>query len=144
MDSRYQTYRTTNINTVNRGKLVVMLFSGAISFLGKARMSIEKRDFYNKGKYITKAQNIVDELNFSLDMEKGEEIAQNLRSIYLFLTRYLSKANVKNDMEMLNRAISILETLKSAFDEIVTNPEYEEARILNRQEAAQNSIRRLV
>jgi flagellar protein FliS len=144
MDSRYHAYQAVNITTMNRGKIVVMLFSGAISFLGKARMAIEKKDHFTKGKYITKAQNIIDELNFSLDMQKGQEISKNLRSIYVFLSRYLTTANIKSDPAMLDRVMQILETLKSAFEEIVNNPKYEDAQVLNRQEQTQNSIRRLV
>jgi flagellar protein FliS len=77
-------------------------------------------------------------------MQKGQEISKNLRSIYVFLSRYLTTANIKSDPAMLDRVMQILETLKSAFEEIVNNPKYEDAQVLNRQEQTQNSIRRLV
>lgn len=144
MDARLQTYQKINVNTMNRGKIVVMLFSGAITFLSKAQTFARKKDYVQKGKYISKAQSIIDELNYSLDMQKGMEIAKNLRSLYLFLSRYLVQANTKNDPEMIQRAIKILETLKSAFDEIVNNPKYEEAQTINKRKMTENSIRRLV
>ncbi len=144
MDQRLQTYKQVNVNTMNRGKIVVMLFSGAITFLGKAKFYAEKNDFFNKGKYITKAQNIIDELNYSLDMDKGQEISKNLRSIYVFLSRYLTQANAKNDPQMLTRSIGILQNLKDAFSEIVNNPDYAEAQTVNKREMVQNAIRRWV
>ncbi len=144
MDQRLQAYKQVNVNTMNRGKIVVMLFSGAITFLSKAKLYAEREDYYNKGKYITKAQNIIDELNYSLDMDKGQEISKNLRSIYVFLSRYLTQANAKNDPSMLTRSIGILENLKSAFGEIVNNPEYAEAQSVNKREMVQNAIRRWV
>jgi flagellar protein FliS len=144
MDSRHNTYREVNVNTMNRGKIVVMLFSGAINFLNKAKEYIEQKDYFQKGKFINKAQNIIDELNYSLDMERGREISKNLRSIYLFLTRHLTQASIKNDPQMIAGAIKILTDLKSAFEEIVNNPKYEEARAINKKNVVQNSIRKLV
>lgn len=144
MDTRFQSYQQVNVNTMNRGKIVVMLYSGAITFLTKAKMFAQKKDFVQKGKFITKAQHIIDELNYSLDMQKGQEIAKNLRSVYLFISRYLVQANLKNDPDMIDRVIKILETLKSAFDEIVSNPKYAEALAVCKQEVTQHAIKRVV
>ncbi|MCD4651174.1 MAG: flagellar protein FliS, partial [Candidatus Cloacimonetes bacterium] len=52
MSNRFQTYKQVNVNTMNRGKIVVMLFSGAITFLSKAKMFADKKDYYQKGKFI--------------------------------------------------------------------------------------------
>ncbi len=142
MDNRFNTYKQVNVNTMNRGKIVVMLFSGAITFLNKARIYAEKKDFYKKGKFLNKAQNIIDELNYSLDMDKGNDIAKNLRSIYLFLSRYLNQANSKNDIQMIDKAIGILQNLKDAFAEILENPDYQDARNVSKREMAQHSIRK--
>eukprot|EP01156_Anaeramoeba_ignava_P005110 Anaeramoba_ignava/a244422_5.p1 GENE.a244422_5~~a244422_5.p1 ORF type:complete len:145 (-),score=7.40 a244422_5:154-588(-) len=142
MDNRFSTYKQVNVNTMNRGKIVVMLFSGAITFLNKARIYAEKKDFYKKGKFLNKAQNIIDELNYSLDMDKGNDIAKNLRSIYLFLSRYLNQANSKNDVEMIDKAIGILKNLKDAFSEIVENPDYQDARNVSKKEMTQHAIRK--
>ncbi len=144
MDNRYQAYRQVEVNTSNRGKIVVMLFSGAVTFLNKAKLSMEKNDFVNKGKFIIKAQNIIDELNYSLDMDKGKDISKNLRSIYIFLNRYLSQANVQCKPEMLDKAISILSSLKSAFEEIISNPEYSEAQEIKNKDQVQHSIGKIV
>ncbi len=144
MDSRLLAYKKVNVNTTNRGKIVVMLYSGAITFLNKAIIYSGRKDYFNKGKFINKAQNIIDELNYSLDMKKGKSIAKNLRGIYIFLGKHLTKANISNDSEMIEKAITILETLKSAFDEIVNNPKYSEAQVVNKQQVAEHAIRRFV
>ncbi|PID27498.1 MAG: flagellar export chaperone FliS [Candidatus Cloacimonadota bacterium] len=144
MNNRFQTYKKVNVQTTNRGKIVVMLYSGAITFLKKAIKASENNNFYDKGRFINKTQDIIDELNYSLDMEKGKEISKNLRSIYIFLTKYLSQANIKNDPEMIKKVIDILESLKTAFEEIITNPKYEEAQKINKREQTQHSIRRFV
>lgn len=144
MENRFQAYRQVDINTSNRCKIVVMLFSGAITFLNKAKHYMSQNDFVNKGKFIIKAQNIIDELNYSLDMEKGQEISKNLRSIYTFLNRYLSQANVQCKPEMLDQAIIILERFKSAFEEIASNPDYTDVKEIKNKAQVTNSIRKLV
>jgi len=142
MDNRYQTYRQVEVNTTNRGKIIVMLFSGAITFLNKAKGFMEKKDYENKSKFLIKAMNIIEELNVSLDLQKGQDIAKNLKSIYLFLERYLQQANFENDSAKIDKAVSILEKLKSAFEEILKNPEYQEAHDLNRKEQVENCIKK--
>ena len=142
MDNRYQTYRQVEVSTTNRGKIVVMLFSGAITFLNKAKSYMEKKDYANKSKFLIKAMNIVEELNIALDMQKGQEIAKNLKSIYQFLERYLQQANFENDPAKIDKAIKILDRLKTAFDEILKNPEYQEAQDINKKEQVESCIRK--
>ena len=144
MDNRYQAYRQVELNTANRGNIVVMLYSGAITFLNKAKMYMENKDYENKSKFLTKALNIVEELNVALDLQKGGEIAQNLKSLYLFLDRFLNQANIENDTHKIDKAIQILERLKTAFDEILKNPENLEAQSISRMEQAQNCIRKII
>ena len=144
MDPRFQAYRKVEVNTNNRGKIVVMLFSGAITFLSKTRNYMVEKDYENKNKFLTKALNIIDELNISLDMEKGGEIAQNLKTLYLFLIRYLHQANIENSLEKIDETIKILERLKSGFDEILQNPENLEAHDINRKEQTTTYIKKIV
>jgi flagellar protein FliS len=106
------------VTTVDRLKLVVMLYDGAISFLKTAIAHLEKNDFAGKGIYIAKAQDIIDELNNSLNVKEGGEIAVNLRKIYNFLYFYLVKANLARDSKMINEVINILSTLRDAWEQV--------------------------
>jgi flagellar protein FliS len=144
MDNRYQAYRQVEVNTANRGNIVVMLYTGAITFLKKTKVHIENKEYESKSKYMTKALNIIDELNIALDLQKGGEVAKNLKSIYLFLDRYLNEANFDNDLVKIEHSIQILDKLKSAFEEIIKNPEHQEAHNISRQEQVQNSIKKIV
>ena len=58
---------------------------------------MEARDYMGKGRNIQKALDIIYELNTVLNMEDGGEIAANLRSLYNFMTRHLTQANIKCD-----------------------------------------------
>ena len=104
-------YQETAITTHSRGHLVVMLYEGAIKFLKFANRAIEQNDPAAKGKYIARAQDIILELDNVLDMEIGGEIAENLRKLYLYMDQQLSAANVKQDSEIINEVIGLLEEL---------------------------------
>ncbi len=111
-------YQETSVGTQSKGKLVVLLYEGAIKFLKQAIRDIQRNDFMSKGKNIGKAQDIIMELNVVLDMEKGGELAQNLRSLYNFMNRRLGQANLKKDPDMIREVISILEDLNQGWKAI--------------------------
>ena len=117
----YMNYQKMQVTTVDRLKLVVMLYEGAISYLKTATQYLEKNDLANKGMYIAKAQDIIDELNNSLNMNEGGEIAVNLRKIYNFLYFYLVKANLSKNKKMIDEVINILSSLKEAWEQINLN-----------------------
>jgi len=144
MDNRYQAYRQTEMNTANRGKILLMLYSGAITFLNKAKVYMENKDYENKSRFLIKSLNIIEELNVSLDLQKGQEVAKNLKSIYHFLERYLSQANSENDPVKIDKAIQMIETLKAAFEEILQNPEHQEVQDINKKEQVGNCIKKFV
>ena len=112
------TYQEVAITTQSRGKLVVMLYDGAIKFLKLAIRELEAGNVQEKWNYIKKALDIIDELNAVLDMEAGGEIAVNLRSLYTFMTRHLNSANIKKDPEMIKEVIQLLEELNQGWKAI--------------------------
>jgi len=111
----FQTYQETAVSTQSKGRLIVMLYDGAIRFLRQAIAELERGDYIAKGKSITKAQNILFELNTVLDMQSGGEIAKNLRSLYNFMHRHLTEANVSKDTQRIREVIDILEELNQGW-----------------------------
>ena len=87
----------------------------AIRFLRQAIADIERCDYAAKGTHISKAQDILFELNTVLDMEQGGQIAQNLRSLYNFMHTHLAKANLRKDPQMIREVIAILEELNQGW-----------------------------
>ncbi|MHC4352788.1 MAG: flagellar export chaperone FliS [Planctomycetota bacterium] len=113
-----QAYQDTAVTTQSKGRLIVMLYEGAVKFLKLAIKEAEAENFEAKGNYINKAQDIITELNAVLDMDAGGEIAGNLRKLYFFMNDRLSKANAKNDPEMIREVISLLEELNQGWKAI--------------------------
>jgi len=123
----YDAYKSNEITTVSQGKLIVMLYEGAIRFLTIAKENIEnprKYDIVNSN--ILKTQEIISELMSSLNMEQGGKIAQDLLALYVYFKKRLLEANMKKDIQILNEVLKHLEELRNAWDEIektaVSNP----------------------
>jgi flagellar protein FliS len=93
----------------------VLLYEGAIRFLKKALQELGEDGVAEKGVYVGKAIDIIDELNYSLDMEVGGDMAMNLRRLYLFMTRHLNEAHVRNDPQRIREVIALLEDLNQGW-----------------------------
>ncbi len=113
-----EAYQNTAVTTQSKGRLVVMLYDGAIKFLKLAVKEMEAKNFEVKGKYLAKAQDIIFELNAVLDTETGGEIATNLRKLYVYMNTRLNEANIKLDAEIVQEVISLLEELNASWKAI--------------------------
>ena len=117
----YNQYKQTQITTANQGKLIVMLYDGAIKFLNIALDNMSPRTYDVVNNNIIKAQDIITELLLSLNMEEGGEISQNLFNLYMYFKRQLLEANIKKDAEIINQILKLLKELRDAWDQISAN-----------------------
>ena len=125
---QYQ-YMKTDITTADQAKLIVLLYEGAINFLNKAKDSIREGNVEGKCNNINRAQDIIHELSYSLEMKKGGEIAEKLWSLYQFMERHLVKAKVERDgTKKIDEIVSMLSTLNEAWSEILNRPEVKNIR----------------
>ena len=131
--SRYHDqYRKNQISTSSQGRLILMMYEGAIKFTSLAVESMSKGDVANQGKYIQKAHDIVNELSFALDFKKGGDVAPRLESLYQFALSQLTLANIKSDKKPLQAGLNILTPLLEAWTQL-----YEASTNTGQDEAAQ-------
>ena len=117
--SAQERYLEIKVRTATPGQLVSMLYAGASRFAKLARESLDAGDLEKTNHYILKTEAIIEELNYSLDMEKGGEIAKNLRSLYDFIMERLLTANVKKSKEILAEVIELLEDLQQTWNQML-------------------------
>ena len=109
-------YRKVDIVTADKGKLIVLLYDGAIDFIQRAKRSIRDKDIAGKCNNLNRAYDIIQELNFSLDMEAGGELAVTLRRLYLFMNRTLVQAKINRDgTKQMDEVIDMLRNLNVAW-----------------------------
>ena len=112
-------YTQTNIESIVHEatpyKLIEMLFKGAKDALAQAMGAIEREDFEAKSKKISKATEIILNLQTYLDQEKGGEIAENLNELYTYMAKVLIDANRTNDLEKLREILGLLDTVANGW-----------------------------
>ena len=114
----YGQYRQVQINTASPGKLILLLYQGAIKSLKKSIELIDRKEFGEKGDQLIKAQDIIMELNLALDMKAGE-ISDSLQQLYMYAYRKLVVANLEVDKEAIQEVITLLENLYQAWEQAV-------------------------
>ncbi|HEW92228.1 MAG TPA: flagellar export chaperone FliS [Thermotogaceae bacterium] len=110
-------YMENQIMTASPAKLIALLYDGAVDFIEKAKENIKAKDYISANENIKKAQDIIMELNLSLDIERGGEIAKNLRSLYNYFYRRLLEANVKKDTNILEEVKEFIKDLSDVWKE---------------------------
>lgn len=113
-------YRRTEIESRTPLELVVMLYDGALRNLEEARGAIERRDIPARKTAVSKALAIVAELQATLDMQAGAEIATSLDQLYTFVTTQIADGAVKNDVRAIESAVRVLSNLREGWTAIAT------------------------
>ena len=119
--NKLNAYRVNAVSTASAENLVVMLYDGAIRFLGMAIRAFEKDDplDFNLAVHsnITKTQAIIRELSRSLDVEKAGELGHSLISLYDYFDTRLQDANIRKDKAILEEIIERIGELRDAWSE---------------------------
>lgn len=108
----------TSVAEADPHRLIALLLAGACERVRLAEACLERGDPARKGKAIGEACAIVGHLNGSLDHEAGGEVAGNLSSLYDYVVRRLTEANLNNDAEALRECLSLLGEIETAWNAI--------------------------
>jgi len=123
-------YQTQAVFTASPGQLVLMLYDGALRFLGHARDALQapedsprRIEIINNN--LIKAQNILAELKGNLNHEIGGDHAANLDRLYEYYIRRLLEANMKKKVEPVIEVESLVRQLRDGWAEMLRNHEME-------------------
>lgn len=110
-----QAYQANAIETASPEQLTLMCYDGALKFMRRAHRACTAGDLARMSEAVGRAQAIVNELNVTLNMEEGGEIARNLRDLYLFVNRHLSASSIARDPHGIDQASNIIQGLRDAW-----------------------------
>lgn len=110
----YAAYQQNDVLTASKGKLLIMLYDGAIKFLRFSKVAIDENNIENTNKYLRKTQDIISELMITLNMDY--EISKGLYSLYDYMKYRLVEANIKKDKEMVDEVLGMLIDLRDTWE----------------------------
>jgi len=115
-------YTEASVLTAPPGRLVVMLYDGAIRFIAQGAVAMRAGDRERMRDRLRRGEAIVDELNLVLDLRYGQ-IPEQLRALYLFCKRELHAASVNSEPERLDRVGRLLGDLRESWEQIADREE---------------------
>lgn len=113
----YAAYKNNSVTTASPGELTLMLYNGCLKFIHLAKKAVEENNFEGKNTNIQKAQNIIQELMVTLNMDY--EISNNLMSLYDYINRRLMEANMKNDVAILEEVEGFVADFRDTWKQVI-------------------------
>jgi flagellar protein FliS len=112
------TRATSSVHDASPHKLIALLFDAALENLAIVKGSMQRKEIKQKVDGIRKVIEIVNELQGSLDLDKGGQVASNLDDLYTFCTNRLALANATNDVEKIDEVFRVIAELQQGWSEI--------------------------
>jgi flagellar protein FliS len=109
-------------------RLVQIMYEQIVSELAVAQGCMQRiknnlplPEVIAKGKAMGKAIRLINQLNSTIDMERGQAVAANLHSLYIYMLARLTQANAINDSHIVAEISALVRKVKSGWDQIVTD-----------------------
>ncbi len=121
----WKSYRQIATQTAPPGQLVLMLYEGALRALERALRGFTCDDPAEANSLIhnnvQRAQEIIRELNLSLNMEQGGDFASTLRRLYDYFDRRLWESDVQKKADGVEEVIRHVTVLRDAWATMLNN-----------------------
>jgi len=111
----YQRYQQTAAQTADGSQLLIMSYEAVLRWLSRADTAIDTDNIQDAHQGLLNAQDIIRNLKWSLDMERGGEVAENLNNLYEFMIRELVWANVEKDKDRIDNVRQMVMPLLDAW-----------------------------
>lgn len=117
----YNAYKKASVNTASQAELVVLLYEGAVKKLSSAsskfaadgKIPVAQIESFSAD--VLRAQEIITELQVSLDMEKGGDLSRNLMSLYLYFNDQLRSANISKSKDKIDFVLNMMSQLSESW-----------------------------
>jgi flagellar secretion chaperone FliS len=140
MSYAHQSYKTANVTTADRGKLVIMIYDHCIKWCKKAEEEMLANNTEKMVKAIQKVQSGITELMCALDMERGGDISKNLFRLYEFYSRHLSQAIKLRSTQGIQDVMTMMSSLRDAWLVAIENVRREDHASLSDKASSSLSL----
>jgi flagellar secretion chaperone FliS len=113
-------YYQTHVQSRSPLELVVMLYDGALRFLDQAAEAMDRGDMANKALALSKAFAVLAELQNTLNVREGGDVARQLDALYSHMHDRLVDANVRRSSAPIREVMKLLQPLRDAWSQVAT------------------------
>lgn len=115
-------YAKAQVTSVDRRRLLLLVFEGGATFLARAREALVAGDGPRFAEQLGRAQAVISELLGTLDHGAGGTIARDLARLYEFMLHHLTQANLTHSVQHLDDVIGVYGMVAGAYREILERP----------------------
>lgn len=105
-----------NLESATPHRLIQMLMGAALEKIHLAKGHMMRAETALKCSHVSWAISIIDGLQMSLNVESGNDIAENMDALYHYMKRRLMEANEIDSIEILEEVAGLIVEVKSAWD----------------------------
>ncbi len=117
-------YRAARTVTASPLGILIQLYEGAVRFLRKARLAMDRGDVPARAEALRRAHAIVTELQVTLEHDHAPDLAAQLDALYDFVLDRITQGTIEQNPERLAEAekvlIDLLEAWQAVRDEQAT------------------------
>lgn len=106
------------VSTADPIELIGMLYEHALHTTREARLSLASRNIPARAAAISRTVSILGELEGSLDHSAGGSLSRNLATLYQYMRKRLTQANLEQEDAPLAEVESLLKTLSEGWSTI--------------------------
>lgn len=111
-------YQQTAVMTAGPGKMIAMLFDGAMRYLRQARLALEEGNLPEKNHQINNAQAIISELRHALDPQHDPALVERLDALYDYVFQENLACQIDNQLGHLDNSLRVLQPLHEAWSRL--------------------------
>ena len=116
----HSAYLESRILSAEPLELVRMLYQAGVEAVSQARRHLAAGEIRERAGAISRAAEILIELETSLDCERGGEISQNLARLYEYMRHRLAEAHLEQRDSPLGEVLELMTTLRGAWEGLRT------------------------
>ena len=113
-----EAYRRTEVQSSSPLELVVMLYDGAIRYVTEAREGIARSDVLARTNGVSRALAIIAELQQTLNIQEGGEVARELDRLYTYMSTRLLDVTANADDAAAEEVLKLLRTVREGWSQI--------------------------
>jgi len=112
-------YTEAQVASLDRHRLLLLVFDGGLTFLGRARDALAGGDLPSFAEALRRAQAVIGELLGTLDHAAGGPIAAQLARLYEFMLAHLTEANARSSVQHVDEVIRVYSIIAGAYRDIL-------------------------
>lgn len=108
----------TQLADADPHRVIQLLMAGVIEHCYKSIGAMQRKDYEQKAKSISKVSSILVALRSSLDFKQGPEVAENLNALYEYMGRRTMEGSRAMDTAALQEVAELMTEIKKGWDAI--------------------------